>query len=59
MTDQPITESFDLERDRRGSVVHVRDRQTRECIGCVEVGLFEILRLLVLAEHDAQVRRSA
>jgi hypothetical protein len=37
-------------RDPRGSQVHVRDRRTGECLGCVEAGLFEVVRLLVLDE---------
>ena len=43
--------AFVIGRDARGSVVHVRRRDDAECIGCVEVGLFEIVRALVLAEH--------
>jgi hypothetical protein len=39
-----------LERDIRGSLVHVRNRATGECVGCVEAGLFEVLRELVLGE---------
>jgi hypothetical protein len=39
-----------IARDARGSVVHVRRRDNGECIGCVEAGLFEVLRALVLEE---------
>lgn len=39
-----------LVRDPRGSLVHVRHRETGECLGCIEVGLFELLRSLILAE---------
>jgi hypothetical protein len=39
-----------LERDIRGSLVHVRRRQTGECVGCIEAGLFEVVRQLVFAE---------
>jgi hypothetical protein len=42
--------AFALERDSRGSQVHVRDRRSGECLGCLEVGLFEVVRLLVLDE---------
>ena len=38
-------------RDARGSLVHVRDAKTGECVGCVEVGLFEIVRDLILRER--------
>jgi len=37
-------------RDPRGSLVHVRKRDG-ECVGCVEVGLFEIVKALVLDEE--------
>jgi hypothetical protein len=37
-------------RDARGSLVHVRRVRDGTCIGCIEVGLFEIVRALVLAE---------
>ena len=47
---QPSTGSFALVRDPRGSQVHVRDRRSGECLRCVEAGLFEVLRLLVLDE---------
>jgi hypothetical protein len=43
-----------LERDSRGSLVHVRVRSTGECLGCVEVGLFALLKQLVLAETKVE-----
>ena len=45
---------FELVRDARGSVVHVRHRQSGECIGCIEAGLFEIVAALVLEERGAE-----
>jgi hypothetical protein len=33
-------------RDTRGALVHVRTERG-ECIGCVEVGLFEIVRQVI------------
>jgi len=36
--------------------VHVRRRSDGECIGCIEAGLYEIVRALVLAEAS-QPRR--
>jgi len=45
-----MPEVFTLVRDPRGSVVHVRRRLDGECIGCVEAGLFEVIRALILAE---------
>jgi hypothetical protein len=44
--------AFELVRDPRGSQIHVRDRRTGECLGCIEVGLYEIVRSLVLQERD-------
>ncbi len=41
---------FELVRDARGSQVHVRRPDDGECTGCIEVGLYEIVRALVLAE---------
>ena len=39
-----------LVRDTRGSLVHIRDRKTGQCHGCVEAGLFELLKILILSE---------
>ena len=44
---------FELVRDARGSVVHVRHRQNGECIGCIEAGLFEIVAALVVEGQAA------
>jgi len=33
-------------RDARASLVHVRHERTGECLGCIEVGLFEIVQAL-------------
>jgi hypothetical protein len=44
---------FVIVRDARGSLVHVRRRSDGECVGCIEVGLFEIVRSLVLEEPAA------
>ena len=41
---------FVIARDARGSIVHVRRRDDGECVGCIEAGLFEIVRALVLEE---------
>jgi hypothetical protein len=43
--------AFVIVRDARGALVHVRTRETGECIGCIEVGLFEIVRRVVVAEE--------
>jgi len=45
-----MPEAFEVVRDPRGSVVHVRRRSDGECIGCVETGLFEVIRALIVAE---------
>ena len=39
---------FVIARDGRGSLVHVR-KGGGECVGCIEVGLYEIVRGLILA----------
>ncbi|MBI5284960.1 MAG: hypothetical protein HY874_07685 [Chloroflexi bacterium] len=41
---------FVIARDPRGSLIHVRHRETNECLGCVEVGLYEVLRALIVDE---------
>ena len=45
---------FELVRDARGSLVHVR-KADGECVGCIEVGLFEIVKALVLEEERRRV----
>jgi hypothetical protein len=49
---------FELVRDSRGSLVHVGRRDDGECVGCIEVGLYEIVRSLVLEEVGAAEPRS-
>ena len=44
---------FVIVQDARGSLVHVRRRDHGECVGCIEVGLYEIVRAIVLAEEGA------
>ena len=44
---------FVIVRDARGSLVHIRRRDDGECLGCIEVGLYEIVRTLVLAGSRA------
>ena len=44
---------FEIVRDLRGSQMHVRDRRTGECLGCIELGLYEIVRSVVVAEEAA------
>jgi hypothetical protein len=41
---------FVIVRDARGSLVHVRRRDDGECIGCIEAGLYEVIRGIILAE---------
>ena len=57
-------QGFVISRDARGSLVHVRRRDrgdgtsaVAECIGCIEAGLFEIVRALVLEERDGRGSR--
>jgi hypothetical protein len=48
---------FVIARDARGSLVHVRRRDDGECVGCIEVGLYQIVRGLILAaEVEAEKR---
>lgn len=42
--------ALEIARDPRGSLVHVRSRQSGECVGCIEVGLYEIVRALIRQE---------
>lgn len=46
---------FVIVRDNRGSLVHVRRKDDGECVGCIEVGLFEIVRSIVLAERVSRI----
>ena len=45
---------FVIVRDARGSLVHVRRRDDGECVGCSEVGLYELVRAAILAERDSE-----
>ena len=47
---------FVIVRDARGSLVHVRRRDDGECIGCIEAGLFEIVRAIVREEAAGRNR---
>jgi hypothetical protein len=49
--------SFVIVRDPRGSLVHVRDARTGECVGCVEAGLFELIRAALNADAGAGARK--
>jgi hypothetical protein len=40
---------FRISRDARGALVHVRT-QSGECVGCIELALYEIVREVVQAE---------
>jgi hypothetical protein len=37
-------------KDARGAQVHVRRADTGECVGCIEAGLYEIVRALIVEE---------
>ena len=43
---------FVIARDPRGSLVQLR-KSDGECVGCIEVGLFEIVRSLILTDERA------
>jgi hypothetical protein len=51
-----MPEIFVIVRDARGSVVHVRRRDDGECIGCIEAGLFEVLRAVIFDEERRRER---
>ena len=38
---------FVIARDARGALVHVRRRDTGECLGCIEVGLYEVVKAMI------------
>ena len=42
--------------DQVGAQVHVRRRDTGECVGCIEAGLFAIVKAVVEEEVTASVR---
>ncbi len=48
---------FVIVRDARGSLVHVRRRDDGECVGCIEAGLFEIVRSIIVAETEETTAR--
>jgi hypothetical protein len=45
--------TYRIVRDARGALVHVRT-ESGECIGCIEVGLFEVIRMVI--EHEQRRR---
>jgi hypothetical protein len=45
-----------ITKDARGAQVHVRRRDTGDCIGCIEAGLFAIVRALIEEEVAASAR---
>lgn len=53
MTERPY------EITRSEGLAHVRRRDTGQCVGCVELGLFEILRMEIRAELLAEVLEAA
>jgi hypothetical protein len=42
-----------IRKDARGALVHVRRRDTGECIGCIEAGLYEVVRAVIVEEVTA------
>jgi hypothetical protein len=48
-----------IARDARGSLVHVRRQDDGECVGCIELGLYEIVRNLILAETRWMQKKGA
>lgn len=54
--DASVVSAFVIVRDARDALVHVRDARTGECVGCIEVGLFEIIRTLIVEEAQTPAR---
>lgn len=46
-----LGQAYVIVRDPRGSLIHVRTKEG-ECIGCIEVGLYEVVRALLMAERE-------
>ena len=49
---------YRIVRDGRGSLVHVRTNDG-ECIGCIEAGLYEAVRMVLREEFAASVGEAA
>jgi len=48
--------AFQIRRDARDALVHVRDARTGECVGCIEAGLYEVVRALIVEEATTPAR---
>jgi hypothetical protein len=44
---------FVIGRDARGALVHVRRKDTGECVGCIEAGLYEVVGGVIEEEVTA------
>lgn len=45
--------AFVITKDARGAQMHVRRRDDGHCVGCIEVGLFAIVRAVIEEEIAA------
>lgn len=48
-----MPQPFVIRKDPRGAPVHVRRKDTGECVGCIEAGLFAIVRAMIEEELTA------
>ncbi|MEX2225365.1 MAG: hypothetical protein WEB52_02820 [Dehalococcoidia bacterium] len=44
---------FVIRKDARGAQIHVRRRDTGACVGCMEAGLYEVVRAVIEEEVAA------
>ncbi len=48
-----MPQPFVIAKDARGAQMHVRRRVDGACVGCIEVGLFAIVRAVIEEEKEA------
>lgn len=48
-----------IQHDCNGALVHIRRRDTRACVGCVEAGLFGLIEGLLRMEFMAAAQKVA
>ncbi len=50
-----MPQPFVITKDARGAQMHVRRRDDGACVGCIEVGLFAIVRAVIEEQLVASV----
>lgn len=53
-----MPQPFVITKDARSAQMHVRRRDDGACVGCIEVGLYEIVRSVILTEREEGGRTS-